>query len=80
MLVRSVLLLAHPPKSGSDYSGSTDQRRLQCRGQAERVEVPGSPSARPGHLSTDVLPEVAKHRDLLAWDVVGHREPRAIAS
>ena len=51
------------------------QRGLQCGGQVEGVQVPRPVSSGPWHIPPDMLPQIAKDRDLLAWNVVGHRNP-----
>ena len=54
------------------------KRRLQARGQLERVEFLALAAPFLGHVLADVLPEVAEHRHLVAGDVLGHGDARQL--
>jgi hypothetical protein len=54
------------------------ERRLQARRQLQRIErfAPAAPLLR--HVATDVLPQIAEHRHLVAGNVLGHRHARQL--
>jgi hypothetical protein len=54
------------------------QRRLQTGGEFERVECLALAAPFLRHVLADVLPEVAKHRHLVAGDVFRDRDARQL--
>ena len=54
------------------------ERRLQARGQLERVEFLALAAALLRHVLADVLPEVAEHRHFVAGDVLRHGHARQL--